>query len=36
MTPQSYSIALQHDLILVSRDDHFQDIVGLKIEMWQA
>jgi tRNA(fMet)-specific endonuclease VapC len=30
------AIALQHDLILVSRDDHFQDIVGLKIEMWYA
>jgi len=30
------AIALQYDLILVSRDDHFHDVVGLQIEMWNA
>lgn len=28
------AIALQHDLILVSRDAHFSEIEGLKILMW--
>lgn len=28
------AIALQYDLTLVARDDHFQDIAGLQIEKW--
>ncbi len=26
--------AQQHDLVLVTRDDHFKAITGLKLEMW--
>lgn len=28
------ALALQHDLILVSRDHHFKAITGLKLEFW--
>lgn len=28
------SIAIQHDLILVTRDNHFKEVEGLKIESW--
>jgi tRNA(fMet)-specific endonuclease VapC len=28
------AIALQHDLTLVTRDVHFQEVEGLKIEAW--
>lgn len=28
------AIALQHDLTLVSRDDHFREIDGLKMQVW--
>lgn len=28
------AIALEHDLTLVTRDAHFKEIVGLKVEMW--
>lgn len=30
------AIALQYDLILVTRDDHFREIVGLHVEGWCA
>jgi tRNA(fMet)-specific endonuclease VapC len=30
------AIALQHDLILVTRDDHFRDVIGLQIERWSV
>ena len=30
------AIALQYDLILVTRDDHFQEIAGLQIQRWCA
>lgn len=30
------AIALQYDLILVTRDDHFQEIDGLQVERWCA
>jgi tRNA(fMet)-specific endonuclease VapC len=30
------AIALQYDLILVTRDDHFQDIAGLEVERWYS
>ncbi|GKT09318.1 type II toxin-antitoxin system VapC family toxin [Desulforhabdus sp. TSK] len=30
------AIALQYDLTLVTRDDHFQEIAGLQVEKWCA
>lgn len=30
------AVALQYDLILVTRDDHFREIAGLQVERWSA
>jgi len=27
-------VSFQHDLILISRDEHFKEVEGLKLERW--